>query len=210
MTKILIVDDHAVVRGGIKHLLNKKLEISIVDEVENGREALKQICHNKYDIVLLDIALRGESGLDILKQIRNYDSKLPVLILSMYSEEHYAYRALRLGASGYVTKDNSPEELVRAIMKILKGGQYLSSEFEETLLLDKDTCTDMKPHENLSNRELQIACMIASGKAVSEIGDELFLSVKTISTHRANILMKMKMKNNAEITHYAIKEGLVK
>lgn len=209
MIKIFIVDDHAVVREGVKHILSEMSGIVVSDEASNGKEALEKIGKKDFDLILLDIAMPGRDGLEILKDIKVQKPKLPVLILSMFPEDQYALRALKSGASGYLTKDSIPDELVKAVRKILKGGKYVSSSFSEKLLFSWDSHSERPIHETLSDREYQVMRMIASGKTLKEISDELSLSVKTVSTYRSRILDKMGMKNNAELTHYAIKNRLV-
>lgn len=210
MIRILVVDDHFMVRRGITELIKKIKNISSVDEAKNGKEALKKISINIYDIVLLDVSMPGENGLEILKQIDRHNSKVAVIMLSMYSDEHYVARAIKAGASGYLSKDNSPDELEHAIITVSKGKQYFSSDIKKTLLYKTIMVKGDATHSGLSNREFQVMTMIASGMNVTTIANELNLSVKTISSHRAHILNKMKMKNNSQITHYAIKEGLIK
>jgi two-component system invasion response regulator UvrY len=209
MIKILIADDHAVVREGVKHILSESNDIVIADEANNGHEALEKVLKNDFDLILMDIAMPGRDGLEILKDIKAQKPKLPVLILSMFPEEQYALRALKSGASGYMTKESIPDELVKAVQKISLGGKYISSSFSEKLFSILDSGREKPLHENLSDREYQVMRMIATGKTLKEIADELSLSVKTISTYRSRILEKMDMKNNAELTHYAIKNALV-
>ncbi len=210
MIKILIADDHSIVREGVKHILSEMPDKFIFDESSNGQELMEKIGKKDYDLILLDIAMPGRDGLEILKEIKIQKPKLPVLILSMFPEEQYALRALKSGAKGYLTKDSISSELIKAVRKILSGGKYVSSSFSEKLLLSFDTDIECSLHETLSDREYQIMRMIASGKSTNEIADELSLSSKTVYTYRARILEKMQMKNNIEITHYAIKHGLTK
>ncbi len=209
MIRLLIADDHAVVRRGMKQILAETTDIVAAGEAGNGREALDLIRKNDYDLVLLDISMPGRDGLEVLKELKNLKPKLPVLMLSMYPEEQYAVRSLRSGASGYLTKDSAPDELVAAIRKVHGGGKYVSESLAEKLALKLGADLETPPHETLSDREYQVMCMIASGKAVKEIGAELSLSVKTVSTYRARILMKMKLKSNADLTRYAIDNKLV-
>jgi len=207
--KLLIADDHPIVREGFKQVLSETTDMLVADEAGNGQEVLNLIRNNKYDVILLDISMPGRSGLEILKELRNEYPKLPVLIVSIYPEEQYAVRAFRAGASGYLTKASAPHELIAAIRKISKGGRYISSSLAEKLTYYLDIDAAKPPHELLSDREYQVMLLIASGKTVTEIGRELCLSVKTISTYRTHILEKMKMKNNAEITLYAVQNQLV-
>ena len=207
--RILIADDHPIVREGYKKILSDTPDMIVADEAENGQEVLNYIRKKNYDLILLDISMPGRSGLEILKELKNERPRLPVLILSIYPEEQYAVRAFRAGASGYLTKASAPNELISAIRKISQGGRYISASLAEQLTYYLDADADKPLHETLSDREYQVMLMIASGKTVSEIAGELFLSVKTISTYRSHILEKMKMKNNAEITLYAVRNKLV-
>lgn len=209
MLRILIADDHPIVREGLKQILAETFDMVVADEASSGQEALDKVWKNDYDVVLLDISMPGRSGLDILKQLKSERPKLPVLILSIHPEEQYAVRALRAGASGYLTKESAPDELIVAIRKVSLSGKYVSSSLAEKLAFDLEIDTEKPIHETLSDREYQVMCMIASGKTVNEIAKELFLSVKTISTYRSRILEKMRMNNNAELIRYAIKNQLV-
>jgi two-component system invasion response regulator UvrY len=209
MIKVLIADDHTLVRKGLKQILLETEDIERVDEAKDGKETMNKVSRNKYDLVLLDISLPGRSGIDVLKQLKCIKPTLPVLILSMHPEEQYAVRSLRAGAAGYLTKESAPEELLKAIKKVADGGKYITSSLAEKLAGDIGPDVEKPLHEILSDREYQVMCMIASGKTVKEVADDLNLSVKTISTHRSRILRKMRMDNNAQITHYAIKHGLV-
>lgn len=210
MIRILIVDDHAIVRRGIREIVGEIPEVSLIDEAENGRQALKKMALSPYDLILLDIAMPGDNGLEILRQIRKVYPKTLVIILSMYSDESYVFRALKAGADGYVPKDNTPDDLVDAITTVMQGKSYISPSLQENMNEAGEAQSNRLIHEGLTNREFQVMTMISAGKSVTEIAKELCLSVKTISTHRANILTKMKMKNNSEITHYVINEGLIK
>jgi DNA-binding NarL/FixJ family response regulator len=209
MIKVLIADDHTLVRKGLKQILLDTKDIESVDEAGNGKETLNKVNRKKYDLVLLDITLPGRSGIDVLKQIKLSKPRLPVLILSMHPEEQYAVRSLRAGAAGYLTKESAPHELIDAIRKVANGGKYITSSLAEKLASELGADMEKPPHEILSDREYQVMCMIASGQTAMEIAETLNLSVKTISTHRARILKKMHMDNNAQITHYAIKNNLV-
>ena len=209
MLRILVADDHEVVRKGLVKVLAEILQPIKVDEANNGQEALSKVLKSEYDLVVLDIKMPGKSGLDVLKEIKEHKPKLPVLILSMHPEEQFAIRAMRAGASGYLTKECAGDELVLAVRKALKGERYISNTLAE-ILAGELTIDSGKPlHEILSDREYQVMLMIASGKPVGAIAKELRLSVKTVSSYRANILLKTRMKNNAEITHYAIQNKLV-
>jgi two-component system invasion response regulator UvrY len=209
MIRILVVDDHAIVREGLKQILADVNDMAVRDEAASGQEALAKIRDDEFDVVLLDISMPGRNGLEILKEIKAERPKLPVLILSMHAEEQYAVRALRAGASGYVTKASAPDELIGAIRKVSCGRKYVSSSLAEKLALELDIDTKKPLHATLSDREYQVMLMIASGKSVKEIADELCLSVKTISTYRTRVMEKMNMKKNAELTLYAIQNHLV-
>jgi len=209
MIKILIADDHAIIREGLKQILAETSDMVVAGEAADGREVLDQVRKDDYDLVLLDIAMPGRGGLDTLARLKHEKPELPVLVLSMYPEEQYAIRAFKAGASGYLTKESAPEELISAIRKVTQGGKYVSSSLAEKLVFNLETDTEKPLHEKLSDREYEVMIMIASGKTVKEIADKLSLSVKTISTNRVRALKKMGMKNNAEIIYYAIKQGLV-
>ena len=207
--KILIADDHPIVRAGIKQILAETSDMVAADEAGNGQEVLNLIQKKDYDVILLDISMPGRSGLEVLKDLKKEKPKTPVLILSIYPEEQYAIRALRAGASGYLTKSSAPNELVSAIRKISSGGRYITEALAEKLA--SYFAMDLKKplHETLSDREYQVMLMIAAGKTVTEIAGELCLSVKTISTYRTHILEKMYLKNNSEIARYAIQNDLL-
>ncbi len=209
MIKVLIADDHTLVRKGLKQILLDTKDIERADEAKDGKETIAKVSKKDYDLVLLDISLPGRSGIDVLKQIKISKPGLPVLILSMHPEEQYAVRSLKAGAAGYLTKESAPNELIDAIRKIASGGKYITTSLAEKLADEIGHDLEKPLHENLSDREYQVMCLIASGKTVKQIADDLNLSVKTISTHRARILRKMNMENNAQLTHYAIKNGLV-
>lgn len=209
MIKILIADDHAIVREGLKQILAETSDMVVAGEAANGQEVLEQILKDDYDLVLLDISMPGRGGLDTLKQLKSDSPDLPVLMLSMYPEEQYAVRTLKAGASGYLTKKSAPEELIAAIRKVCAGRKYVTSSLAERLALYLETDSERPVHELLSDREYQVMLMIASGKTVKTIAEELSLSVKTISTNRSRALIKMGMKTNAEMTYYAVKQGLI-
>lgn len=209
MIKVVVVDDHAVVREGLKRIVSESGGMTVTGEAADGHEALRVIKSEPCDVVLLDITMPNKSGLDVLKELHAESPRLPVLVLSMHPEDQYAVRVLRAGAAGYVTKESAPSKLVQAIRKVVRGGKYVSPSLAEKLVFDLGTDMDKPVHEILSDREYQVMCMIASGKTVTHIAEELALSVKTISTYRVRILEKLRMTNNAEITRYAIKEGLV-
>lgn len=206
--RVIIADDHPIVRRGVRDILVESFPRLTIDEVDSAG-ALFAGLRGSYDLVLLDLSLPDRNGLDCLGQIRKLHPSLPVLVLSMHAEEHFAVRALKSGAAGYVTKDKAAEELVRAIKKILGGGRYVSSELAERLAAELTGDRAQAPHERLSEREFRVLRLLASGKSVSEIGQELFLSVKTVSTYRSRLLNKMQMRSNAELTRYCIQNQLV-
>jgi two-component system, NarL family, invasion response regulator UvrY len=208
--KILLTDDHAVVRHGLKQILAEDFKKATFGEARNAQEALNKVWKENWDVVVLDITMPGRSGLEVLREIKKSKPKLPVLVLSMHPEGQFAVRVLKRGASGYMTKESAPEELVGAIKKVLAGGRYVSNSLAEKLAnYLSGGETQKSPQEKLSDREFQVLRLIASGKIVSEIAQELSLSVKTISTYRSRILEKMGMKNNAELMHYAMQHQLV-
>lgn len=206
MYRILTIDDHEVVREGVKGLFASGL--AEFGEARNGSEAINLIRDHEWDVAILDISLAGRSGLDVLKEIKQLRPKLPVLMLSMHAEDQYAMRAFKAGASGYISKASSRDELRQAVLKVIKGGKYVSPSMAERMILDLSS-PERSPHEQLSDRELEVLCLIASGKTVGEIAVSLALSDKTISTYRRRILDKMQLSTNAELTHYAIKNKLV-
>jgi DNA-binding NarL/FixJ family response regulator len=209
MIRILVADDHAVVREGVKQILAGQNDMIVEDEAENGQETLEKVIRSNCDVVLLDISMPGRSGLETLEEILNLRPKLPVLILSMHPEEQYAVRALRAGASGYLTKASATHELIGAIRKVSQGGKYVTASLAEKLAVELDSKADKQRHEKLSNREYQVMLMLASGKSVGEIAGELCLSVKTVSTYRTRVMDKMGMKKNAELTFYAMNNHLL-
>jgi DNA-binding NarL/FixJ family response regulator len=209
MINVLIADDHPIVREGLKQIIRTTPDIAVAGEASNAQEVLDQVMQKEFQVVLLDISMPGRNGLEILKQLKTMKPGLQNLILSTYPEEQYAVRAIKSGAAGYLTKDSVPEELIIAIRKASLGGKYVSTALAERLAIQLGGNLAESPHEMLSDREYQVMCMIASGKTVKQIGQELALSIKTVSTYRRRILEKMNMKNNAEITYYAIHGGLV-
>ena len=208
MIRILIADDHAVVRQGLIQIVSDTSDIVVSDEASNGRDVLAKISKNKYDVVVLDVAMPDFSGLDILNEIKRENPELPVLMLSIYPEEQYAVRALKSGASGYLTKKVAPKELIRAIRKVYSGGKYVTSTLAERLAfyLAED---EKPPHESLSDREFQVMLMLAEGKRVKDIAKALFISDKTVSSYKSRIFEKMRVTSNAELTRYAIKHGQI-
>jgi two-component system, NarL family, invasion response regulator UvrY len=208
--RILISDDHAIVREGLKQILADTDDLVAAGEAANGHEVLEHVRREDWDMVLLDLAMPGKDGLETLKEVKREKPKLPVLVLSIYPEEQYALRALKAGASGYLTKESAPEELIAAIRKVSQGGKYISSSLAEKLASHLGVDSEKPVHESLSDREYKVMLLIASGKTVTEIADEMYLSVKTVSTYRARALSKMGIKNNSAFTYYAIKHGLIK
>ena len=206
--KILITDDHAVLRRGLKQILEDGFGKIQFGEAANAGEAIAAVTRENWDLVVLDITMPGRSGLDALKEIKTLKPQARVIVLSVHSEDQFAVRVLKAGASGFLNKDSAPEELVKAVRKVLAGGRYVSASLAEKLAVNLDHPSDQLPHQQLSDREFQVLRMIGSGKTVSEIAEELVLSVKTVSTYRARILEKMKMRTNAELTHYAVRHGL--
>ena len=207
--RVILVDDHPVVRRGLRQLLADAFAGAVVHEVGSGREAIATLHTQTWSVMVLDLSLPDGSGLDVLKRVRELRPRLPVLILSMHAADQFARRAIAAGASGYLTKDAADTELVTAVSKLARGGKYFGADVLERVALGLHPDRDDRPHELLSDREYQVLRMIGSGKTVSEIATELSLSVKTVSTYRARILEKMRMRTNAELTHYAVRHGLV-
>jgi len=208
MISVLIADDHAIVRKGIKQILSDVPDMLLADEAIDGVEALKKVMNNTYDVVVLDITMPRQDGLDVLKNIKIHKPDLPVLILTVHSEEKYAVRAFRAGASGYLMKNVSPAELILAIRKIARGEKYMSSSIAEKLV--GELISNEEPsHSLLSDREYQVMQMFVSGRGLNEIADELSLSVQTVSTYRNRILEKLNMKNIADVIRYAVKNGII-
>lgn len=209
MIRILIADDHAIVREGLKQIVQQTSDIIVVGEACNAGETLELLHKVSLDLLLLDISMPGRSGLDVLLEVKRDFPQLPVLILSLHPEDQYALRTLKAGASGYVTKESASEQLIFAIRKVAEGGKYMSMQLAEKLVFGMVQDRGETPHERLSNREFQVFRMIASGKTVGEVADELSLSVKTISTNRSRIMEKMGFRNNADFTQYALKHQLL-
>jgi DNA-binding NarL/FixJ family response regulator len=207
--KILIADDHWVVRRGVKELLSGYPEVELIGEASNGEEVLKQLYTEEWDILILDLSMPDKSGLDVLIEVKQRKPEIKVLILTMNQEDEVAMRAIKTGASGYLTKDSVPEELIKAVKKVYAGGRYISAELAETIAFSLEKNTEKQPHEFLSDREFQVLCLIASGNSLKQIGENLCINVKTVSTYRTRILEKLNMKSNVELTHYAIKHRLV-
>ncbi len=209
MIRILIADDHTVVRKGLRQILAEEFTDALIEEVADAEELITKVIKERWDIVISDLAMPGKSGLEALQQIKQLFPALPVLILSIHPEEQYAIRVLKAGASGYLSKDTAPEELVNAVHRVLLGKKYITLSIAEKIANNFDQDADKKLHENLSDRELNVFKMIASGMAVSEIADALSLSVTTVSTYRARIMAKMNMKTNANLTLYAIQNNIL-
>ena len=206
--KVIIADDHPLFRRGLKNAFSETPDIEVVDEAESGEDLLKKIPGSNLNVVLMDVAMPGKTGLDLLKQLRDEQPKLPVLVLTVYPEEHYAVRYFKAGASGFITKESSTDQIYAAVRKVANGGKFASPEITEKLAFDFGK-SDRPLHENLSDREHQVFMMLAEGESPTDIGKILSLSVKTISTHRSRILDKMQMKKNAELIHYAISHRLL-
>jgi len=209
MIRILVADDHPIVREGLKKIFSKSGQIEVAGEARTGQEVLNKFAKNEYDLVLLDITMPGTSWLDVLKGIKARRPDVPVLILSMHKDEEYIVRALKAGASGYLTKESIMTELVKAVEKVTRGGRYISESVADRLLGYFDDHPDRPPHKALSDREYEVMLRLAGGRTTKQIAEELFLSVNTISTYRARILEKMKLKNNAELIRYALKNDLL-
>jgi DNA-binding NarL/FixJ family response regulator len=207
--KVLVADDHAIVREGLKRILTADRTIEVVAEAGDGAAALERAKEVDLDVVVLDMSMPGRGGLETLQELKRLWPQLGVLVLSMHPEDQYAVRVLREGADGYLSKESAAEELISALRKIHDGGKYVSSTLAERLALTVERGFEGPPHERLSTREFQVLVLIAQGRTVTEIGDELHLSVKTISTYRSRILDKMGLRNNAGLMHYAIEEGIV-
>jgi len=207
--RVLICDDHKIVRVGIRYLLEQMPEVKEIEEAENGNEAISILRSKEFNFVLLDISLPGISGLEVLQQIKANWHHINVLVLSMHPQEQYAIRALKLGASGYLTKDTASEELLIAIRKIAAGGKYISLSMAENIALYIDDETVGQGHASLSKREFEIMIMLANGKSLLEIGNELFISNKTVSTYRTRIMAKMEMTKNTELTKYCMENQLI-
>lgn len=207
--KVLIADDHAIVREGVKQIVKTLPEVKLIEEVSDGLQAFAKICETQYDIVILDISMPGLSGLDVLQRMKDRNITTKVLIFSFYPQEQYAIRAFKLGASGYLSKDSAFEELALAIRKITAGGKYISIALAEKLIFQDSGMEGKQPHEALSEREFQIMIQLAKGKSVTEIAHTLYISDKTVSTYKMRVLEKMDMKTNADLTMYAIKNKLI-
>lgn len=209
MLKILIADDHTVVRKGLRQILLDEFPGAKIEEATDAEGLIKKVMQGKWDIVVSDLSMPGRSGLDALQQIKISNPGLPVLILSIHPEEQYALRALKAGAAGYLSKDTAPDELVKAVQKVLLGKKYISQSIAEKLANTLSAKADKFLHENLSNREFDVMKLLANGKSVSEIAEILSLSVTTVSTYRARVMIKMNLKSNSDLTKYAIENKLI-
>ena len=209
MIRILIADDHSVVRKGLRQILLEGFPTADIEEVPDAEEMIRKIMQQEFNVVISDLSMPGRSGLEALSQIKQINAKLPVLILSIHPEEQYALRVLKAGASGYLSKDMAPDELVNAVQRVMLGKKYITASIAEKLASVLDNDSGRSPHENLSDREFSVLKMLAAGKSVSEIAETLFLSVTTVSTYRSRILTKMNMKNNADLTLYSIENKLI-
>ena len=209
MINVLIADDHAIVREGLKNIIAETFDIVVKGEASNGAEVLKKVLKNDYDMIVLDITMPGRDGIDVLKQLKIVKPDIGILMMSMHPEDQFAFRALKLGASGYINKDKAPEEMIDAIRKVASGRKYISASFAEKLAVNLRTDSNVPLHNKLSDREYEVFRMITSGKTAKEISVELSLSSKTISTYRTRVLKKMNMKTNAQLTYYAILNELM-
>jgi len=209
MIRIVVADDHTIVREGLKQVLSSAPELSIVGEAQNGHEVLERVRELEFDVLLLDLSMPGRSGIELIKQVHAEKPRLRILVLSMHQEPQYAVRALKAGASGYVTKESASAQLVSAIRRVAGGGAFITDAVAEQLARGAMPQTEGPPHAALSDREFQVFRMLASGTAVSDIAAELSLSVKTISTHKARIMQKMGMSNPAELVRYALHHRLI-
>ena len=207
--KILIADDHAIVREGVKQIVRTLPEVKQIDEASDGKEALNKLMKTSYDLAILDISMPEMTGLDVLQHLKNNNIPTRVLMLSFHPQEQYAVRAFKLGASGYLSKDSAFEELAMAIRKIAQGGKYVSAAFAEKLLFNEVSSINVALQESLSEREFQVMIMLAKGRTVTEIANEIFISDKTVATYRARIMEKMQMTKNAELTIYALRNKLI-
>jgi two-component system, NarL family, invasion response regulator UvrY len=208
MIKVLLADDHAIVRAGLREILSSTGDIAIAAEATNGNDVLTAVRSDQFDVAVLDMSMPGRSGIELIKMVKAEQPKLRVLVLSMHSEEQYAVRAVKAGASGYLTKESAAEELVAAIRRIAAGGAYVTPETAERLVLEAAPA-DAPPHTLLSDREYQVFRMICMGRSITQIADELSLSVKTVSTHKTRILQKMRVTNQADLVRYAVKHNLL-
>ena len=209
MVRILIADDHAIVRKGLRLLLLEEYPSAVVEEVDDAESLVRKAIQGEWDVVICDLSMPGRSGLDALRQLKQSAPSLPVLIMSMHPEDQYALRVLKAGAAGYLNKGSIHDELIRAIQTVMLGKKFITPSIAEKLAEAFDTDNGQQMHESLSDREFDVFKLIATGKSVSEIASQLSLSVTTVSTYRARIMDKMKMRSNAELTRYALEKGLI-
>jgi len=209
MIRILVADDHTLVREGLKQILQSAADFQVAGEASNGLEVLAQLKQEQWDVLLLDMSMPGRSGIELIKQIKEEKPRLPILVLTMHGEQQYAIRAFKAGVAGYLTKESASAELVSAVRKVASGGVYVSVAIAEKLALNLSPQTEELPHQRLSDREFDVFRRLVSGQTVSEIGDALSVSVKTVSTHKTRILQKMEMQNQTELIRYAISHNLV-
>lgn len=209
MINVLIADDHPIVRQGLRQILSETSDMAVAGEAVSGQETLTQVRAGGWDVLVLDITMPDRSGFDILKDLKYEQPDLPVLILSIHAEEQFAVRVLKAGAAGYLTKENAPDELIKAIRKVVSGGKYISRTLAETLAVGLDADSDRPPHETLSDREFQVMQLMASGQTLADIAETLSLSPKTVSTYRTRLLEKMDLRTNADIIRYAVENGLI-
>jgi len=208
MLRVIIADDHPIVLKGLKDIMEESFSDAVIDEAPRGYKLLSKIKDGNYDLALLDISLPDINGLEVLKEIKKIKPKLPVLMISMYPEEQYAARAIKAGAHGYITKRSASDELVMAVRKILSGKRYISPAFAEKMIMDFESDLERPPHEKLSNRELQVMCILGKGKTLKEISEELHLSINTVRTYRVRILEKIGAKGTNELIHYVVTHNL--
>jgi two-component system invasion response regulator UvrY len=207
--RILIADDHALIRKGLKHILQEEFPSAFIDEASDAEDVINKTLSGDWDVIICDLSMPGRSGLDVVQHVKQNFPKIPVLILSIHPEEQYAIRAMKTGAAGYLSKDAAPEELVKAVRRVLLGRKYVSASIAEKLTDELYEEGSRAPHESLSHREFDVFTLLAAGNAVSEISEKLSLSVTTVSTYRTRIMVKMKMKSNADLTRYALDNKLI-
>lgn len=209
MIRLVIADDHAIVREGLKRIVGCFSDMLLVDEAVDGAQVIQRVREVEFDVLVLDLSMPGRSGLELIRQVKAEKPGIRILVLSMHQESHYAVRAIKSGANGYLTKEAAPSLLEQAIRKVAAGGAYISAEVAEQLALGAMPWAEAVPHERLSDREFQVLRLLAGGRTVTDIGNDLHLSIKTVSTHKANLMHKLGLKNQAELVRYAIKHGLV-
>ncbi|HVZ43710.1 MAG TPA: response regulator transcription factor [Ramlibacter sp.] len=208
MIRIVIADDHAIVREGLKRIVGEVGDLQVVGEAADGNDVVKRVRELDFDVLVLDLSMPGRSGMELIKQVKSERPKLRILVLSMHQESQYAVRAIKSGASGYLTKESAPAQLELAIRKIAAGGAYISTEVAEQLALGAMPGSEAVPHEALSDREFQVFRMLVKGTSVTDIASELHLSVKTVSTHKSNLMQKLGVDNQSDLVRYAMKHGL--